>query len=429
MNRALYFIPVLLLASTLGSAQGYVSYFTGDTTDAVAAPLGGVCLMGGAGEDDQAMTWFLERVNGGDVLVLRASGSDGYNDYLFSELGVEVNSVETVVFSDAAASELPEIHARIAQAEGIWFAGGDQWDYVSFWRGTPVAEWINEGIADRNIVVGGISAGMAILGQFYFSAMNGTVTSEEALAAPYAAAVTVDSARFLEVPHLERVVTDTHYNDPDRKGRHTAFLARCLVDYGVVTRGMACDEYAAICIDEAGIARVFGEYPDYDDTAYFIAPNCELSDATPEGCAPNAPLDWNRGGEALNVYEVKGTPAGSYTFDLNSWQSGSGGTWRHWHVAQGGFNELDGTEPACAVSVGEFEAERATVHPNPATDWVHIPWIGGDVHVFNGLGQSVHVPQTRSAAGTSLDCSGLPDGWYHVTWNGFMAGSRLLVRH
>ena len=35
-------------------------------------------MMGGSVENDNAMRWFLERADGGDVLVLRASGSDGY---------------------------------------------------------------------------------------------------------------------------------------------------------------------------------------------------------------------------------------------------------------------------------------------------------------------------------------------------------------
>ena len=82
---------------------------------------------------------------------------------------------------------------------------------------------INQGIAERNVVVGGISAGMAILGQYYFSAVNGTVTSAAALNSPYNTDVVVDSTAFLTVPFMERVVTDTHYNDPDRKGRHTVF--------------------------------------------------------------------------------------------------------------------------------------------------------------------------------------------------------------
>ena len=53
--------------------------------------------MGGATENDNAMTWFLQQANGGDVLVLRASGSDGYNNYMYSGLGVSVNSVEKIM--------------------------------------------------------------------------------------------------------------------------------------------------------------------------------------------------------------------------------------------------------------------------------------------------------------------------------------------
>ena len=303
MELRLFCLFALLVESISGFSQGFTSYFTGNATDAVTIPSGGVCLMGGAAEDDNGMKWFLERVNGGDVLVLRASGSDGYNDYLYSELGIDVNSVETIVFNNPNAANLEEIHDRIMHAEGIWLAGGNQWDYVSFWRDTPVASLINEGITNRNIVVGGTSAGMAVLGEYYFSAINGTVTSATALNIPYSTSVVVDSTSFLHVPYLERVVTDTHYDDPDRKGRHTVFLARALTDYGLVTRGIACEEYTAVCIDETGTAKVFGEYPDYEDIAYFIVPNCELPNPMPEVCAPNNALEWNHDGQALKVYE------------------------------------------------------------------------------------------------------------------------------
>ena len=46
-------------------AQDYVSYFTGDAADVTTSPQGGVCLMGGATENDEAMKWFLERADGG----------------------------------------------------------------------------------------------------------------------------------------------------------------------------------------------------------------------------------------------------------------------------------------------------------------------------------------------------------------------------
>ena len=136
--------------------------------------------MGGATEDDNAMQWFLQRANGGDVLVLRATGSNGYNNYFFSGLGVSVNSVETIVCHSAAASNEQYILSRINQAEAIWFAGGNQWTYIDYWRGTPLNAAINAAILNRNIVIGGTSAGMAIQGEYYFSAQNGTITSDEA---------------------------------------------------------------------------------------------------------------------------------------------------------------------------------------------------------------------------------------------------------
>ena len=40
--------------------------------------------MGGSRENDNAMRWFLKQADGGDILVLRASGSNGYNDYMLS---------------------------------------------------------------------------------------------------------------------------------------------------------------------------------------------------------------------------------------------------------------------------------------------------------------------------------------------------------
>ncbi|HQZ41394.1 MAG TPA: Type 1 glutamine amidotransferase-like domain-containing protein, partial [Flavobacteriales bacterium] len=164
---------VLLVTHGLSAQTNYTSYFTGNTADVVTQPTGGICMMGGATEDDNAMIWFLQRAIGGDVLVLRASGSDGYNDYLYADLGVPVNSVETIVFSDASASSEPYVQERIRQAEAIWFAGGDQWDYISYWQNTPIDSLINIALDQRNIVIGGTSAGMAILGGHRFTAQNG----------------------------------------------------------------------------------------------------------------------------------------------------------------------------------------------------------------------------------------------------------------
>lgn len=347
MKRILY---LLLLIPSLLQAQSYTSYFTGSTSDSFAQSQGGVCMMGGATENDEAMKWFLNQADGGDILVLRASGSDGYNNYMFSELGVSVNSVETIVFNDATAADETYIHQKIQQAEAIWFAGGDQWNYVSFWRDNTMEALINDAVQNRNIVIGGTSAGMAILGDIYFSAENGTVTSNTALNNPYDNDVAIDSTGFLVVPFLENTITDTHYDNPDRKGRHSVFLARIFKDWGIQARGIACEEYVSVCIATDGTAYVYGEYPDYEDYAYFLQVNCEVENPLPENCEANTPLDWNKNGEAIKVYKVPGTLAGDNNFNLDDWESGSGGTWHNWYIDNGTFNGNEDDAPICATS-------------------------------------------------------------------------------
>jgi len=379
----------LLLTTTFFSltlsAQNYTSYFTGDIVDTITQPAGGVCLMGGATEDDNAMTWFLEQANGGDILVIRASGSDGYNNYFYTDLGVTVNSVESIVFNDATAADEPYIHQKIQNAEAIWMAGGDQWNYVSYWRNTPIDSLINLAISDRKIVIGGTSAGMAILGEVYFTAENGTVTSATALNNPYATTVTIDSADFLNVPFMDDVITDTHYDNPDRRGRHFVFMAKQMVDFGYpFPKGIACEEYVAVCVDTFGIGRVYGGYPTYDEQAYFIQPNCELYDTGlyPETCVASTPLTWAETSDnALMVYKVNGTSSGANYFDLNDWQTGSGGTWQFWGVDNGTLNVATVGSVNCNLSIEGKEEyiNQISIYPNPASSSFTISNSGNNV--------------------------------------------------
>jgi len=421
MQYRILLLIFLLFFQFSAFSQNYTSYFTGNPIDSSATPVGGVCIMGGASEDDNAMTWFLQRANGGDILVLRTSGSDGYNAYMFSGLGVSVNSVETIVFNNASASNETYIHQKIQQAEGIWFAGGNQWNYVSYWRNTPVDSLINEAISSRNIVIGGTSAGMAIQGGFYFSAQNGTVTSSTALSNPYDNNVTVDSSAFLSNDYLSDVITDTHYDDPDRKGRHVVFLSRIYTDYGIAAKGIACDEYTAVCIDTNGIAKVYGEYPAYDDNAYFIQTNCELTDITPEDCSPGNPLDWNLGNAAIKVYHIKGTSSGANKLDLNDWKTGVGGTWENWYVDNGVLNQQASTQPNCfVVSVSELhQNEAVVVYPNPASNYIVVKFdeatsLPKSFKIKNSLGQIVKTISNTGSNEVQLNTSDLSSGMYFI---------------
>ncbi len=370
--KRLLLLPALFSVFTVFS-QSYTSYFTGNSVDLVSSPTGGVCMMGGATEHDEAMKWFLQRANGGDVLVLRASGSNGYNDYLYTDLGITINSVETIVFNNSSASNETYIHDKIKNAEAIWFAGGDQWNYISYWRDSPIDSLINDAMQNRNIVIGGTSAGMAILGKYYFSAENGTVTSDVALSNPYDFDVTVDSTSFLKIDYLEDVITDSHYDSPDRKGRHVVFMARILTDYGMVGKGIACNEYTSVCIDENGLARVFGDFPNYPETAYFIQPNCELLDMNPENCTASTPLEWNLGGNAIKVYKINGNNSGNNSFSLADWETGTGGNWEDWYVDNGTLVQVFGPQIACsALSINSIESLAPNVYPNPFEDVFYI---------------------------------------------------------
>jgi cyanophycinase-like exopeptidase len=353
-------------------AQNYISYFTGDLADVTTNHQYGVCLMGGATEHDEAMRWFLLKADGGDVVVLRASGSDGYNDYFYSELGVTINSVETLVINNAAGGIDPYVLQQVANAEAIWFAGGDQYNYVSFFKDNEMETLLNEHINVKQAVIGGTSAGMAIMGGYYFDAANGTVSSSQALNNPYHSKVSLGIHDFIEIPFFENVITDTHYDDPDRRGRHTSFLARFATDLGLRSFGIACNEYTAVCIDENANAFVYGDYPNYEEYAYFLQANC-VTDFQPENCTSGNPLTWTGNNDAVRVYKVPGTQTGENTFNINDWKTGSGGTWEHWFVDNGTISYTPGENPNCEI-LGQttFEELQVSVYPNPFIDHIYV---------------------------------------------------------
>lgn len=363
---------LLFLSIQFCFAQNYTEYQTGSTTDVTTNQQPGVCLMGGASEQEDAMIWFLNKADGGDIVVLRASGSDGYNNYFYTDLGVTINSVTTFVIDNAAGATDPYVLQRVANAEAIWFAGGDQYDYVSSFKDNAMEDALNDFVNVKQGVIGGTSAGLAILGGNYFSAQYGTLSSAVALSNPYHPRVTVGHDDFLDIPYLNTVITDSHYDDPDRRARHSVMLARIATDYSTRSFGIACNEYTAVCVEPDGKAYVYGEYPAYDEFAYFIQANC-TTDFEPETCVSGSPLTWDRNNEAIKVYKVPGTESGVNYFDLSDWETGSGGEWRNWTVDNGVFTSLVGVNPLCsALSVEDFDIAKVEVYPNPFSDHLNI---------------------------------------------------------
>ena len=412
MQKIFLFVFTLFLTQVAVS-QAFTSYFTGDTTDVDIVPDAGICLMGGATEHDSAMIWFLKQSAGGDIVVIRASGSDGYNDYMYSQLGVGVHSVQTIVFNDSAAAFSPYVAQQIHNAEAVWIAGGDQNTYIKYWKNTPIEYELQYLINAKHAAIGGTSAGMAVLGDAYFYAGNGTVTSGAAMADPYNTAMTIDYNDFVQIPRLAHLITDTHYDSPDRRARHFAFMARLSKDYNIRPFGIACNEYVAVCIGTNGIAQVYGDYPNYEEFAYFLQGNCYTPN-TPETCLSGQTLTWDINHEAVKVYKVPGTNGGNNTFDLNTWKEGTGGGWEDWYSINGVLTTVVGAlAPECTfVSTEKQIGENISISPNPSSDFIEINW--GNTSPFSYKIRDIQGKELLSGEMQrgKIDIKALPAGIY-----------------
>jgi cyanophycinase len=304
IRSAALFLACIFLASSSPAKWKY--FRSGNAADSAAVPKAGFALMGG-GDQDPAYRFLCERANRGDYLILRANTDDDYAQKVNKEMTqvCPLNSAATIVFSDREDSDDPKVVEIIQQAEAIFFAGGDQANYVRFWQDTPVQDALNRHIAAGK-PIGGSSAGLAILGEFSFASIIDTIHSPEALADPYGNKVTL-SRDFLQIPLLAGTITDTHFVKRDRLGRLLVFMARILQDgWAGSVRAIAVEENAAVLVDAAGAARVVGSGP-----AYFIE-----AKTAPEVCRRKAPLSFG----GIFVHRA---PTGS-SFNIKTWK-GQGG--------------------------------------------------------------------------------------------------------
>jgi cyanophycinase len=312
LSRSLYRTPFILFCLALAflapAACAKWKYFrTGNAADSAAKPKAGFALMGGGAQQDPAFLFLCERTNGGDFLILRANTEDDYARKVNEQIkGIcPLNSVATIVFSDREDSDDPKVVQIIEQAEVIFFAGGDQANYVRFWQDTPVQDALNRHIAAGK-PIGGSSAGLAILGEFSFASIIDTIHSPEALADPYGNKVTI-SRDFLRIPLLSGTITDTHFAKRDRMGRLVVFLARILQDgWATQVRAIAVEENAAVLLNPNGSAKVVGSGP-----AYFL----EVRNP-PEVCRRKTPLRFR----GISVHRA---PAGA-SFDVKAWKGENG---------------------------------------------------------------------------------------------------------
>lgn len=331
---------VLLLATLQAAAVGKepCKYFKiGNSADLSTKTVPGFALMGGGKDQDAAFQWMCKKSGGGDFLVIRASGSADYNEYIAGLC--HQNSVATLVIPSREAAMDPFVATTIRNAEALFIAGGDQANYVRNWTDTPVQSAINE-LIKKGVPVGGTSAGLAVLGEFSYSALNdgnikANLDSRQTLLDPYNERVTI-THNFLNVDLLQRTITDTHFAARDRLGRLLGFMARTLQDRSAVdARGIGVDEKSVALLEADGSVTVVGP----GSGAYFIHMTQK-----PEVCAKGMPLK----SSGISVYKV--SPGA--TFNVANWE-GSGGTAYDLEVE-------NGTVRATGKDVSPYGADQNT---------------------------------------------------------------------
>ncbi|MGK7931292.1 MAG: cyanophycinase [Microcystaceae cyanobacterium] len=328
----------------MGSRVDFEYYRAGGSSrpTSIATKLG-ILLIGGAEDslsgENEATRWFLRRADGGNYLVLRTGGIGRQADWIYDNYRDWVNSAAELSIDSREAANHPDVIDYLRDADAIFIAGGDQNKYQEYWEGTKTEDILNELINRRNIPIAGTSAGMAILGEYYYAPDYQGVLSSEILNDPFHYYTQhIHHSDFIQVPYLESVITDTHLdrmnetNIETRYGRLLGLLARLVAQKGRLDYyAIGLEEGAFVTIDEDGIAQVFGNGTDEGQDAYFLQTN----GAMPEQIEKGWPLIWDNGGKAVKVYRIAGTKEGSGYFDLKNWSKAEGGQWEYWYTIGG----------------------------------------------------------------------------------------------
>jgi cyanophycinase len=301
---------LMLSAPAAHAASGYSSFIVGNPAD-VVTPTTGLWVMQGGGTDvDENFVRMGAASGHGDFVVIRFGGTDAYNQYILDLSGCD--SVETLVWKNRNASFDPVVIAKIRNAEALFIAGGDQSNYVNYWKDTPIEDAINF-VAAKPAPVGGTSAGMAIMSQFINSAnAKYTLTSSMALANPFDPNLVLDRD-FVSLSGLQGIITDQHLIERDRIGRTMAFMARLVKDgWTTDAKAIAADRETTALMNPIDNTITVISTPDHPTPyVYFMRRSGQ-----PEICQPGVPLTYRN----VTIYRIG--PGG--TFDLNRWR-GTGG--------------------------------------------------------------------------------------------------------
>ncbi len=149
---------------------------------------------------------------------------------------------------------MDSIAALVGEATAIWFGGGDQSRLMDVLRGTPTERAIQEGYATRGLVVGGTSAGAAVMSRVMITGNErnpGGTRPDSTLDWGVIARGNVETVPGLAL--LPDAIVDQHFL---RRRRHNRLMS--LVLEREPWLGVGIDESTALIVEPDGTWRVSG---------------------------------------------------------------------------------------------------------------------------------------------------------------------------
>jgi cyanophycinase len=260
-----------------------------------------IVLAGGGPDQDDAMRRMVQAASGGNIGILRSTGTAAYNAYLFGL--APVGSVETFLIDSQQRASTPRTNALIRNSEVVFVTGGDQQDYARAWTNSTMEVTIQELVRDKKITFGGTSAGAMIWGGVYYDALFGSLTSLVAMANPLDPRISLRPGLFGSHPFLRDRIIETHFRERDRQGRLMTFMAKAGFE---AYSGIGIDEQTALIVDENGIGTTYGI-----GFVWFYLPQDGLA---PEILQSGRPLTWDHDRRAVRVWKL----GNGERFDLNT---------------------------------------------------------------------------------------------------------------
>ncbi|BBM86891.1 cyanophycinase [Candidatus Uabimicrobium amorphum] len=231
----------------------------GNPEDVTTETSYGLWLSGGGAEPLGRNEWFRKKSGGGDYVFLTASNKRSVS------LKKGFDSTQTLVVDSREKAQSDYVYKILRNAEALYIGGGKQSRYFRYWKDTKVEKAIEYLATEKKIPIGGISAGLAILGQFSYTAAKGHPHKD-----------------FLNVPFMQNTITDTHFSNRKREKRLVGFLAKIVhrgwVESAKKVIGIGINEATALVVGENGVAVVYGKKKKqgkYPSEVYVVIPLTE----------------------------------------------------------------------------------------------------------------------------------------------------------